>query len=170
MKEKNWLSEVLFYVFILIGIGMILLSQSGENKGSEELKIVGIHIKGEVNAPGYYELEYGSRIKDAIMAAGGETKNANLSDINLARQLGDGEEIIVPLVNNPDAANKSDLININTADMYKLCQLDGIGESIAVSIIEYRTKNGPFKNISQLKKIDGIGNSKFNNIKDKITV
>ena len=127
-------------------------------------------MKGEVAAPGYYELEYGSRIKDAILAAGGEKETANLTEINLARKIGDGEEIIVPSVNNPGAVNLTDLINLNTADMYQLCKLEGIGESVAADIISYRTQYGAFTNIDQLKNVDGVGDAKFDKIKDKITV
>ncbi len=170
MKEKKWLSEVLFYGFLIIAILIVVLSQSGDNKSNNQAKIVGIHIKGEVVAPGYYELDYGSRVKDAVLIAGGEKETADLSEINMARKLSDGEEIVVPSVNNPNVVSASDLININTADMYVLCKLDGVGETTAADIIEYRTKNGPFKNIQQLKNVKGIGDSKFNDIKDKITV
>ena len=136
---------------------------------TDEKKIVGIDIKGEVVAPGYYELEYESRVKDAIKVAGGETENADLSGINLAMKLADGEEIIIPAKTKGEKSH-SEKININTADMYTLCKLDGIGEATASDIIEYRNEKGGFKNITDLKKIKGIGVKKFNKIKDKITV
>ncbi|MBE7033580.1 MAG: ComEA family DNA-binding protein [Ruminococcaceae bacterium] len=170
MKEKKWLNDVLFYAFLIVVISIIVLSQSDNGKSSKQIKIVGVHVKGEVAAPGYYELDYGSRVKDAVLMAGGEKETANLTEVNMARKLSDGEEIIIPSVNNPSVISASDLININTADMYQLCKLDGIGEATATDIIEYRNKNGPFKNIQQIKNVKGIGDSKFNNIKDKITV
>ena len=81
----------------------------------------------------------------------------------------DGEEIVIPAkTENNDSG--TGLININTADMYKLCKLDGIGESTATKIINYRVENGGFKSIEELKKVKGIGTRKFNEIKDKITV
>ncbi len=165
MKNKGIIHELLFYGFAII-VAMILVFPKNAKK--EEIKIVGIDIKGEVVAPGYYELEYGSRIKDAIMSAGGETEKADISSVNLATKLVDGEEIIIPSAESD--ARKSSLININTADMYKLCKLDGIGESIAGKIIDYRAQNGKFKKIDDLKKVDGIGKQKFDKIKDKITV
>jgi len=170
MKEKTWLNDALFYLFLIIAILIMVLSQSGDETKSNQLKIVGVHVKGEVVAPGYYELDYGTRVKDAVLMAGGETETADLSDVNMAQILMDGQEVIVPSANNPEGISPVNLININTADMYHFCKLDGIGESIAADIIEYRTKNGPFKNIEQLKNVNGIGDAKFEKIKDKITI
>lgn len=169
MKNKSLAEHISFSILIIVLVGMAIFMKY-DNKGSEERKIVGIHIKGEVSAPGYYELEYGSRVKDAVLAAGSETQNADLSEVNLAMNLSDGEEIVIPRKSDSNTRSDSKLININTADMYQLCKLDGIGESVASSIIDYRAKNGVFKTINDLKKVKGIGNSKFNAIKDKITV
>lgn len=170
MKEKTWWSEVLFYGFLFVSIIAIIISQSGNKASDEDNKIVCVHIKGEVIAPGYYELEVGSRVKDAILMAGGETQAADLSGVNIARTLVDGEEIIIPATYGTDSENKNQLININTSDMYQLCKLDGIGESLATAIISYRIENGGFKTIEELKNVKGIGDSKFDAIKDKITV
>lgn len=169
MKNKSLIENISFFILLAVLV-VIAIFMKHDTRESEVEKIVGIHIKGEVSAPGYYELQYGSRIKDAVLAAGGETKKSDLSQINLAMNLSDGDEIIIPKKSNLDTSNNSDLININTADMYKLCKLEGIGESIAANIIDYRIKNGDFKAISELKKVKGIGSSKFNTIKDKITV
>ncbi len=167
MKDRPIIQDILFFAFAIIVV-MILIFPKGIVK-REERKIVGIDIKGEVNAPGYYELEYGSRVKDAIIAAGGETQKADLSTINLAMTLIDGEEISIP-GRGEGTGTYSKLIDINTADMYKLCKLDGIGEALATDIIDYRAKNGKFKSIEELKKVKGIGEKKFNKIKDKISV
>ncbi len=167
MKDKSFIREIFFYLFALAAVFILVFFKDFAQ--NNEKKIVGIDIKGEVNAPGYYELEFGSRIKDAIIVAGGEKKNADLSSVNLAMQLVDGEEIVIPTKNENNDSNTS-LININTADMYKLCKLDGIGESTATKIINYRAENGEFKSIEDLKKVKGIGTRKFNEIKDKITV
>lgn len=168
MKNRSLAQHISFSILLIAIVGMAIFMKN--NNASEERKIVGIHIKGEVSAPGYYELEYGSRVKDAILAAGSETKDAELSEINLAMNLSDGEEIVIPKKSDSKTSNNSNLININTADMYRLCKLDGIGESIAADIIDYRAKNGIFKTVNDLKKVKGIGSSKFNAIKDKITV
>lgn len=170
MKDKSLIRDILFFLLVFAIIGVAIITQSGSKNDGTDRKIVGIHIKGEVEAPGYYELEYGSRIKDALLAAGSETENANLSEINLALKLADGEEIVIPAKGGSDSEKQSDLININTADMYRLCKLDGIGEALASNIINYRAEKGSFKSINDLKKVGGIGSSKFDKIKDKITV
>ena len=169
MKARSLLSDVLFYAFILIAIGIIVITQ-GVEKEDDEQKIVCVHVKGEVAAPGYYEMEYGSRVKDAILTAGGETPDADLSTLNLARILVDGEELIVRESILPEDSMENKLVNINTADMYSLCKLDGIAEKTAANIINYRKKNGSFKNIDDLQKVEGIGKSKLEKIKNKITV
>ncbi len=169
MKEKSLLSDIVFYVFILIAIVIIVISQSCSRTENIK-KIVAVHVKGAVNAPGYYELEYGKRIKDAIAAAGGELKNADLFEINIARILVDGEEIIVPFAEENDGYEEDQPVNINTADLYRLCKLEGISESLAVEIIDYRTENGPFSKIEDLKEVNGIGDVRFNTIKNNITV
>ena len=138
---------------------------------SAVLVVVGIHVKGEVKAPGYYELEYGSRVKDAIDAAGGAGENADDDGVNLAEKLRDGQEVTVPskaaAENKPVSDGK---VNINTANVYELCSLDGIGETLAKDIIAYRETKGAFKKTTDLKKIPGIGAGKFNKIKDRVKV
>ena len=162
MKDKSFLHDILFYAFAIVVVALLVLPNAKKDK-----TIVGVAIKGEVFAEGYYELEYGSRVKDLILAAGGETKNADLSTVNLAMTLIDGEEIVIPRAEEPIGKSS---VNINTADMYRLSKLDGVGESLAADIIKYRVENGKFNNIDDLKKVKGIGKAKFDKIKDKITV
>lgn len=169
MNVRKIYQDIMFYAFLFITIGTLIFMTGINDKKQEDKEIYGIHIKGAVNAPGYYELEEGSRYKDAILAAGGETASANLDAINLATKILDGEIIVVPSVGNQGAENSSK-ININTADLYQLCKLDGVGEATAKKIIEYRAKNGPFVRIEALMKVEGIGTSKFNKIKNLITI
>lgn len=164
-----------------------------------------VDVIGEVNNPGVVTLNEGSRIIDAINAAGGRTEEADISRINLAYVLEDGVQLYVPRIgeninktsqienNNEEAKGqyiKSDAgegiittefakqakettntkININTANKEKLETLPGIGESTAQKIIEYREKNGKFKTIEDIKKVSGIGDSKYNTLKEKIIV
>lgn len=152
-----------------------------------------VHIIGEVNKPGVVKLEEGARIIDAINEAGGQTENADLSKVNLAYIVEDGTQIYIPkynenltdvslirddegegvikesVVNNESSTNKTK-VNINTATKEKLITLPGIGDAMADKIINYRTQNGKFEKIEDIKKVSGIGDSKFNNIKDIITV
>ena len=123
---------------------------------------------------------------DAIEAAGGATEKSNLSLINLAYVLEDGMKIYVPTKDdkndnelivseyskegNNSKQNKQSKVNINTATVSELENLQGIGSSIANKIIEYRKKNGSFKSIEDLKNVSGIGESKFNNIKNNVCV
>ena len=165
-------------VILTVGIGAFISMQ--ENKEKEGQAIVGIHIKGEVQNPGYYEFSYGSRIKDAIEKAGGKTENADVDKINLAQRLRDGEEIVIPtkekevsvLTDSPVPEENKDTgkVNLNTADVNELCTLDGVGEETASRIIDYRKKNGMFSKIEELKNIGGIGEAKFQKVKDKISV
>ena len=158
-----------------------------------------IDIKGSVNNPGVYEFKENDRVIDAIKLAGGLTTDANTSNINLSQKL-KSEMVIyiynnkeikdetpklncdtvckkeVIEVNNciettkKVESNNNDLININIASIDELMSLTGIGESKAKSIIEYRSTNGKFNTIEDLKNISGIGEFLFEKIKDKITV
>lgn len=161
-----------------------------EEKNDEE-KVV-VHVIGEVNNPGVVTLPEGSRIIDAINKAGGKTEEADLSKINLAFIVEDGTQIYIPRINEnlnqinliSDGAgigviiNDSNLeenkvevkVNINTANKEKLETLPGIGETTAQKIIDYRESNGKFKTIEDIKNVSGIGEAKYESLKDKITV
>lgn len=167
---------------------------SGMNTEKQNSETIVIHITGEVKKEGVIYLEEGARIIDAIKEAGGETKQADLSQVNLAYELQDGQKIYIPnknekiteyivdnsnenLMNNQNT-NKSDSgsndknikININTATLAELDNLPGIGPSTAQKIIEYREKNGKFKKIEDIQNVKGIGEAKYEDIKEKITV
>ena len=160
---------------------------------NENNKII-IHIAGEINNPGVYELEEKSRISDAIKIAGGISENANLENVNLAYELQDGQKIKIPSIKDVNNANNNDeskdeiitdgiddeiiqdsnslgkKININKAVLSDLTKLPGIGESTAKKILDYKKQNGNFNNIDEIKNIPGIGESKYNQIKDYIKV
>ena len=133
---------------------------------------------------GVIELEEGDRIADAIEKAGGQTEQASLKNVNLAYQLEDGQKIYIPNINDTeteiiddgasgvvdDATIKQTVVNINKADEKELQSLNGIGESLATSIVQYRKENGKFETIEDLKNVPGIGDSKFENIKEYIKV
>ena len=152
---------------------------TNEENDKEKEKII-VHITGEVKYAGVVVLKEGARIVDAIEAAGGETDNADLNKLNLAYIVSDGDKIYVPnkneeignitTVNEEINSEEQSTININTASLKELMELPGIGEVTANKIIEYRTQNGKFSTIEELKNVPGIGSSKFENLKEKIRV
>lgn len=149
-----------------------------------------IHITGEVEYEGVINLKKGNRIADAINLAGGTTINADLTKVNLAYVLLDGQKIYIPNINeinneiNIIQENSEEIIfnneeyeiniknqkvNINKANQTELETLPGIGPSTALKIIEHRKLNGFFKNIEDIKNVPGIGQSKFDSMKEYIS-
>ena len=136
-----------------------------------------IDVQGEVKTPGVYELPVNSRVNDAIKSAGGANKNADLSYLNQARMLKDGEQIYVEKkiytatgTTKKSTATFSGILNINRATAKELDKLPGIGPVIAGRIIEFRRVNGAFQSIDDLRKVQGIGASTLEKFKSKIRV
>ncbi len=147
-----------------------------DNKNEDNEKIV-IHIDGAINNPGVYTIDSKSRLDDLVKIAGGLTDDANSSNINLAQMLNDGQKIhiysmdeeITEQLDEGDTST-SGKININTANIDGLKTLPGIGDSTAKKIISHRESNGKFDKIEDIQNVSGIGESKFNNIKEMICV
>ena len=150
---------------------------------SEEARSIYVYVCGAVNNPDVYQVDEDSRLFELIALAGGFTAEADEACLNLARSVADGEQIRVftkeetaqnmTLVSENASANtaqKSGLVNINTASIAELTSVTGIGESRAQAIIAYREKNGGFRSIEEIKKVDGIKDGLFSKIKDYITV
>ena len=135
-----------------------------------------VDVAGAVVNPGVYSLPLNSRVVEAIEAAGGLKKGADTSDINQARILKDGEQIYVyPAASSfarsgVAALRKNGPIMINRATTKDFESLDGIGPVLASRIISYRKSNGPFTAIEDLLKVPGIGQSKFDQFKNKLRV
>jgi len=138
-----------------------------------------VYVSGAVKHPDVYTLPARCIVKDAMLAAGGPAEDADLDRINLAAPLSDGMQIHFPRKgeaapapggSGPGGAPASGPVNINTATLDQLDTLPGIGPSIGQSIIDYRTANGPFKTIEQIKDVKGIGDALFEKIKNSITV
>ena len=135
-----------------------------------------VDVAGAVNNPGVYTLTGKSRVIDAIKAAGDSAPGADLSSINLARVLNDGEQIYVDstVINSSgqriSKKQPTGPININRATARQLDALDGIGPVIAARIVEYRKINGSFLSIDDLQKVSGIGAAKFAQIKSKVRI
>lgn len=133
------------------------------------------HISGAVRNEGVYRLKSGDRLMDALEAAGGALPFADLSALNLAETVKDGQKIIVPAKlivaeKFSTAGTPSKRVNLNTADEKALDALPGIGASTAKTIVAYRRKNGPFARIEQIMEIPRFGKAKFERIKDSITL
>ena len=135
-----------------------------------------INVAGKVNNPGVYQLPKGSRVIDAIKAAGNQRNGVDISDINLARILVDGEQILVgsPKPSSGKIVAKKITIDnpldINRATITQLDTLPGIGPVTAQRIIDYRTKVGRINSVDELKKISGLGGTKFEEIKSLLRV
>ena len=158
-----------------------------DNVGNEEFSKIKVYITGEINNPGVKELEIGARIEDLINVAGGLTVNADISGVNLAYCIEDGMKVNIPNINNKveneiiTTENESGIIenmknknsakiNLNKATVAELCELPGVGESLAQRIIDYRKENGNFRNIEDLKNVSGFGDKKYESIKEYIVV
>ncbi len=185
-----------FLVIILVIIVSLLLPKEEvflqeeiyEPQETKE-KFIYVHIDGAINNPGIKEVVEGTRLFELIELAGGETEDADLSRLNLASILKDEQKIIVPYAiieeesNSPISSNNSaittskksnssisKIININYASVSELTALAGIGEAMAKRIVEYRDENGLFNSIEDIMNVSGIGEAKFNKIKDDITI
>jgi competence protein ComEA len=140
-----------------------------------------VHVCGAVSLPGVYQLPPGSILQQAVDAAGGPTSSAEMSTLNLASQLRDGQQVYVPKLDEPlvpitsgsTSANPGlpeQLVNINTASASELDLLPGIGPSLAQKIIEHRETYGPFTSIDDLINVSGIGPAKLEDLRHLITI
>lgn len=141
-----------------------------------------VHVAGEVHDPGVVELDAGARVADAITAAGGATPTALLHEVNLARRVVDGEQILVPNTNTledivENARSPGDengqsggLLNINLASAADFEQLPRIGPTLAQRVIDWREAHGPFQSIEQLREVEGIGAKTFDDIRALVTL
>jgi competence protein ComEA len=133
-----------------------------------------VHVVGEVQSPGIYQLRSGARLMDAVFAAGGLSKLADQSSVNLARELTDGEQVVVfktgeaPTVTG--AISQGSRISLNQSSALELEQLPGVGPALAGRIVDWREANGGFKKKEDLLNISGIGDKLFAGIKDKVVL
>lgn len=177
-----------------------ILAKEDKEEAKEEVNTneIVVDVKGSVKKPGVYKIKENSRVTDAIEASGGLAKNANTRFINLSKLLHDGDVVVIYSNEEIEQAKKQETIvvetpcvceevkndacykeetkdtngkvNINTATLTELMTLTGIGESKAKLIIEYRTKNGNFKDIKDIMKVKGISETLFSKFKENITI
>lgn len=169
-------------IVLLLSIFIVIRGNTQSSAAPEIIPVtlaepeIFVDVTGAVNKPGVYTLTGKSRVIDAIKAAGDSAPGADLSTINLARVLNDGEQIYVDsLVMNSTGQRVSKKtpsgpVNINRATARQLDALDGIGPVIAARIVEYRKVNGSFLSVDDLQKVSGIGAAKFAQIKSKVRI
>ena len=174
--------SIIASVVLALSVLIVLRGNTQINAAPEIIPItiaepeIFVDVTGAVNRPGVYSLTGRSRVIDAIKAAGDSAPGADLSTINLARVLNDGEQIYVDstVVNSSGKRVSKKVasgpININRATLRQLDTLDGIGPVIAGRIIDYRKKNGSFLTVDDLQKVSGIGAAKFAQIKSKVRI
>ncbi len=180
-----------FQKFAVISIFMIIMGGAGvrlyfsrvDNKmldrditiSREPDPIVKVHVKGAVARPGLYTLKKGARVSDAVTIAGGFTKNAKRSEINLAARVEDGQEVLIPpagtgaAAKGPASLPEGWTLDINSASAIDIELIPGIGPTLAARIVELRQTRGPYNNIEEIKLVQGIGEWKFQKIKDHLT-
>ena len=185
--ERNK-AHIIVLLLSLISNGVLLLILN--RPPSHEIKIVPptattaqtavrVFVSGAVATPDVYQVPVGSLVRDAILAAGGYTAEADLNQINLARQVRDQEQVFVPFRSTGQRVPGESLwpigpvggkINLNTATLAELESLPGIGPGLAKSILEYRAINGSFASVEEIKDIPGVGEKTYERLKDLITV
>lgn len=155
----------------------------GATTGASAAVTMVVHVAGKVRHPGVVELAAGSRVIDAIEAAGGVRAGTDLTTLNLARLVVDGEQIVVGLpgggsaaaAGGPSMPASTDVgavgpIDLNTATVQQLEELPGVGPVLAQRIVDYRTANGGFQSVEQLREVTGIGDARFQELASKVRV
>ena len=150
-----------------------------------QAKEIVVYVAGAVNRPGVVQLAEGARAKDAVDACGGFLPTADMNGVNLAQKLKDGMQVTVPEKSPQGTAAQGaaggaqagaakslpeGMVNINTADEKELDKLPGVGPAMAKRIVEYRTENGAFQAPEEIKRVKGIGDTKYEKMKDKIAL
>lgn len=210
LNKKQKIIFIVIGILMIIFIGYHIIKKQGNYKYNElettitedntknsinleeeeDISVI-VHITGEIKKEGIVEVKQGDRIVDVIEGAGGVTEEADLSKVNLAYKVSDGQKIYIPSINETETKteteeyitegagkdiiiegekNSTEKVNINSAAQTELETLSGIGPSTALKIINYRNENGKFKSIEDIKNVPGIGDLKFENIKEYICV
>lgn len=183
--DKRYIAALVAVIVIVVGaIGYHFYASARAEASSfeisksteaEEKSKVYVHVVGAVNFPGLIELDEGSRVAAAIDAAGGAAEDADLSSVNLAEIVEDGQQIVVASTSETEGTSTqagvtNGKVNINTADSETLQTISGIGPSKAQKIIAYREANGRFKKVDDLTNVSGFGEKTLEAIRDQICV
>lgn len=175
-KEPNDLSA---HIVSMTASSAASVAEVPEADSESIPSVMYVDIKGAVYEPGVYEMEEGDRINDLVEKAGGFTSEAEQTTVNLALRVTDQMMVYIPKEGEetPEAAHpasdsassEGEKVNLNTATLNELTTLNGIGEKKAEKIIQYREENGSFESIEDIKKVSGIGDKTFENLKESIT-
>jgi competence protein ComEA len=146
------------------------------DSGDEGRRSVVVHVAGAVRSPGVYRMRPSARVDDAVARAGGPTARADLSQVNLAAEVEDGRQVLVPRrvrAGAPAATGETVPgvpLNLNTATLEQLDELDGIGPATAQSILDYRDENGGFGSVEELGEVPGIGEVRLASLREQVRV
>jgi competence protein ComEA len=189
-------SELLLVVLLglaIVGTGLVVILRSSDppapplervaaqpeaSTSPSPAKQVVVHVSGQVNQPGVYELPEGSRVQDAVAAAGGPLADSDANALNLAAVVADGQKVTVPkpgeAVADPgafaDPGSPPGKVNLNLATATQLEELPGVGPVLAERIVAHRQAKGRFTSPRQLMEVSGFGPKKYESLKDQITV
>ena len=194
-RIKNIIIKYKAYIICIIIIVLSILSiiiqdidrknalKVNNKEANQESNKIAVYISGAVKTPGVYYLEKNARVYNILDICGGIAENADITKLNLAQKLVDEDKIEIPVkieknesdsedttIDDVNISEENQLVNINTASETELTTLNGIGDATAKKIIDYRDKNGKFDTIEDIMEVPGIGESKFNNIKESICV
>lgn len=175
MNSKTFLYIAYGVLIGLLAAGVIWLAASPPRGEPVTLLptptpgMVTVYVSGAVMTPGVYSLPDGSRVEDAVLAAGGFAPGAETDSLNLATVLEDGQQIDVPGIVSASHVNAG-RVNINTASADELDTLPSIGPTTAQAIVDYRLEHGSFASIQDIQNVPGIGPATYDKIKDYITV
>lgn len=194
-RIKNIIIKYKAYIICIIIIVLSILSiiiqdidrknalKVNNKEANQESNKIAVYISGAVKTPGVYYLEKNARVYNLLDICGGIAENADITKLNLAQKLVDEDKIEIPVkieknesdsedttIDDVNISEENQLVNINTASETELTTLNGIGDATAKKIIDYRDKNGKFDTIEDIMEVPGIGESKFNNIKESICV
>ncbi len=174
MKKFDFVEKAILFLLALSFMALIgmLINRGFEVRkvaletSAEDLPRFKVEIRGEVQNPGVYSVTEGSRVCDVIYAAGGITKKACVDNVDVDAIVVSKTVVEIPATSDNNGIRPA--ININTADKDTLCLIPGIGSVLSERIIEYRQKNGNFKDISDINRVNGIGEKKYQEIKEYI--
>jgi competence protein ComEA len=157
--------------------GSARASRDGDESGGAGRGEVYVHVAGAVRRPGLVRVPAGARVAEAVFRAGGPGRRADLTGVNLAAQVEDGQQVVVPAAGaaasatgqaGAAAASTEVKPSLGSATVEQLDEIDGIGPTLAERIVEYRTENGGFSSLDELQDVDGIGEKRLETLREAL--